>query len=162
VERDGFLAGEWMMQVLLMQNVPGIGNAGEVKKVSDGYARNFLLPRKLAVVATEGAVKQAEAIKQAMVRREAKTRGEAEELAKLIEQVTLTFHAKAGEGDRLFGSITTGDIVDALAREKGITIDKRKIELNSPLKELGTHKVAIKLHPEVSANVMVVVEKQVA
>jgi large subunit ribosomal protein L9 len=150
------------MQVLLMQNVPGIGNAGEVKKVSDGYARNFLLPRKLAVVATEGAVKQAEAIKQAMVRREAKTRGEAEELAKLIEQVTLTFHAKAGEGDRLFGSITTGDIVDALAREKGITIDKRKIELNSPLKELGTHKVAIKLHPEVSANVMVVVEKQVA
>jgi large subunit ribosomal protein L9 len=151
-----------MMQVLLMQNVPGIGNAGEVKKVSDGYARNFLLPRKLAVVATDGAVKQAEAIKQAVVRREAKTRGEAEELAKLIEQVTLTFHAKAGEGDRLFGSITSGDIVDALAREKGITIDKRKIELNSPLKELGTHKVAIKLHPEVSANVMVVVEKQVA
>ena len=150
------------MQVLLMQNVPGIGNAGEVKKVSDGYARNFLLPRKLAVVATDGAVKQAEAIKQAVVRREAKTRGEAEELAKLIEQVTLTFHAKAGEGDRLFGSITSGDIVDALAREKGITIDKRKIELNSPLKELGTHKVAIKLHPEVSANVMVVVEKQVA
>jgi large subunit ribosomal protein L9 len=151
-----------MMQVLLMQNVPGIGNAGEVKKVSDGYARNFLLPRKLAVVATDGAVKQAEAIKQAVVRREAKTRGEAEELAKLIEQVTLTFHAKAGEGDRLFGSITSGDIVDALAREKGITVDKRKIELNSPLKELGTHKVAIKLHPEVSANVMVVVEKQVA
>lgn len=148
------------MQVLLMQNVPGIGNAGEVKKVTDGYARNYLLPRKLAVIATGGAVKQADAIKQAVVRREAKTRGEAEELAKLIEKVTLTFRAKAGEGDRLFGSITSGDIVDALAREKGITVDKRKIELDSPLKELGNHQVAIKLHPEVTANVMVVVEKE--
>lgn len=150
------------MQVLLLQNVPSVGNAGEVKRVTDGYARNYLLPRKLAVVATDGAVKQAEAIKQAVVRREAKTREEAEELAKLIEKVTLTFRAKAGEGDRLFGSITSGDIVDALAREKGITVDKRKIELDSPLKELGTHQVAIKLHPEVSAKVMVVVEKQVA
>ena len=150
------------MQVLLMQNVPGIGNAGEVKKVTDGYARNYLLPRKLAVVATEGAVKQADAIKQAVVRREAKTRGEAEELAKLIEKVTLTFRAKAGEGDRLFGSITSGDIVDALAREKGITVDKRKVDLDSPLKELGNHQVAIKLHPEVSAKVMVVVEKEAA
>ncbi len=150
------------MQVLLMQNVPGVGNAGEVKKVSDGYARNYLLPRKLAVVATDGAIKQSEAIKQAVVRREAKTRTEAEELAKLIEQVTLTFHAKAGEGDRLFGSITSADIVDALAREKGITVDKRKVELPSPLKDLGTHQVAIKLHPEVVAKVMVAVEKEAA
>jgi large subunit ribosomal protein L9 len=150
------------MQVLLMQNVPGIGNAGEVKKVADGYARNFLLPRKLAVVATEGAIRQSDAIKQAVVRREAKTRAEAEELAQLIEKVTLTFQAKAGEGDRLFGSITSGDIVDALAREKGITVDKRKIELASPLKELGNHPVAIKLHPDVTARVMVVVERQTA
>ena len=147
------------MQVLLTQDVPGIGNAGEVKKVADGYARNYLLPRKLAVAATGGAVKQAEAIKQAVVRREAKTRAEAQELAKLIEQVTLTFRAKAGEGDRLFGSVTSTDIAEALAREKGITVDKRKIELDSPLKELGTHQVAIKLHPEVSAKVAVVVEK---
>jgi large subunit ribosomal protein L9 len=150
------------MQVLLMQNVAGIGNAGEVKKVADGYARNYLLPRKLAVVASQGAVKQAEAIKQAVLRREAKTRAEAQELAKIIEQVTLTFRAKAGEGDRLFGSITSADIVESLAREKGITVDKRKIDLNSPLKELGTHQVAIKLHPEVSAKVAVVVEKEEA
>ena len=150
------------MQVLLMQNVPGIGNAGEVKRVTDGYARNFLLPRKLAVVATEGAVKQSDAIKQAVVRQEAKTRAEAEELAKLIGKVTLTFQAKAGEGDRLFGSITSGDIVDALAREKGIMVDKRKIELDSPLKELGNHSVAIKLHPDVTASVMVVIERQAA
>jgi large subunit ribosomal protein L9 len=150
------------MQVLLMQNVPGIGNAGEVKKVADGYARNYLLPRKLAVVASQSAVKQAEAIKQAVLRREAKTRAEAQELAKIIEQVTLTFRAKAGEGDRLFGSITSADIVESLAREKGITVDKRKIDLDSPLKELGTHQVAIKLHPEVSAKVAVVVEKEEA
>jgi large subunit ribosomal protein L9 len=116
----------------------------------------------LAVVATDGAIKQSDAIKQAVVRREAKTRAEAEELAQLIEKVTLTFQAKAGEGDRLFGSITSGDIVDALAREKGITVDKRKLELVSPLKELGNHSVAIKLHPEVTANVMVVVERQTA
>lgn len=150
------------MQVLLMQNVPGIGNAGEVKKVADGYARNYLLPRKLAVVASQSAVQQAEAIKQAVLRREAKTRAEAQELAKIIEQVTLTFRAKAGEGDRLFGSITSADIVESLAREKGITVDKRKIDLDSPLKELGTHQVAIKLHPEVSAKVAVVVEKEEA
>jgi large subunit ribosomal protein L9 len=150
------------MQVLLMQNVPGIGNAGEVKKVADGYARNYLLPRKLAVAATSGAVKQAEAIQQAVVRREAKTRAEAQELAKLVEQVTLTFRAKAGEGDRLFGSITSADIAEALAREKGITVDKRKIDLGNPLKELGTHQVAVKLHPEVSANLAVVVEKEEA
>ncbi|HEX7594097.1 MAG TPA: 50S ribosomal protein L9 [Anaerolineae bacterium] len=150
------------MQVLFLQNVPGVGNAGEVKKVADGYARNYLLPHKLAVTATEGALKQADGIKQAVVRREAKTLAEAQELAKLIEKATLTFRAKAGEGDRLFGSITSGDIADALAREKGITVDKRKIELPSPLKELGSHQVAIKLHPEVTAKVPVVVEKEAA
>jgi large subunit ribosomal protein L9 len=150
------------MQVLLLQSVQGIGNAGEVKKVADGYARNFLLPHKLAVAASEGALKQSAAIKQAVLRREAKTKGEAQELAQLLEKVTLTFRAKAGEGDRLFGSITSGDIVDALAREKGITVDKRKIELASPLKELGVHQVAIKLHPEVSSTVAVVVEREAA
>ncbi|MCL4395350.1 MAG: 50S ribosomal protein L9 [Chloroflexi bacterium] len=150
------------MQVLLLQNVQGIGTAGEVKKVADGYARNFLLPRKLAVAASDGAVKQSAAIKQAVLRREAKTRGEAQELAQILEKVTLTFRAKAGEGERLFGSITSGDIVEALAREKGITVDKRKIELASPLKELGVHQVAIKLHPEVSTTVAVVVEKEAA
>ena len=147
------------MEVILMEDVDRVGHEGDILKVADGYARNYLFPRKLAVAATDGAVRQAQAIKQAVVRREAKTRAEAQELAKIIEQVTLTFHAKAGEGDRLFGSITSADIVEALAREKGITVDKRKIDLDSPLKELGTHQVAIKLHPEVSAKVAVVVEK---
>lgn len=148
------------MEVLLLQDVPGIGSAGQVKKVADGYARNYLLRRKLAVAATSGALKQAEGIKQAVARREAKTRAEAEELANLLGQTSLTFQAKAGEGDRLFGSITSADIAEALATEKHITIDKRKIELPTPIKELGTRQVAIKLHPEVTAHVVVVVGKE--
>ncbi len=148
------------MQVLLLQNVPGVGSAGQVKKVADGYARNYLLPHKLAMVADGGAVKQAESVKQAALRREAKTKGEAEELAKLLSQMTLTFRAKAGEGERLFGSITSGDIADALVRDKHVTIDKRKIELETPIKELGSRQISIKLHPEVIAQVTVVVEKE--
>lgn len=148
------------MQVLLLKNVTGVGKAGEVKKVNDGYARNYLLPNKLAVPASDGAVKQSEQIKEAAIRRDAKTLTEAKELGALIEKVTLTFYAKAGEGDRLFGSVTAGDIADALARDKGIIVDKRKIVLDSPLKDLGNHSVTIKLHPEVSAQVMVAIEKE--
>ncbi|MBI5649015.1 MAG: 50S ribosomal protein L9 [Chloroflexi bacterium] len=148
------------MQVLLLKNVPGVGSAGQVKKVNDGYARNFLLPRKLAVVASEGAVKQSDEIKQAAARREAKTLGEAQDLAKQLSQISLSFRVKAGEGDRLFGSVTSGDIADSLAREKGITIDKRKIELVNPIKELGERAVAIKVHPEVTAQINVLVERE--
>ena len=150
------------MEVLLLKDVPGIGSAGQMKKVNDGYARNYLFPQKLAIPATGGAAKQAEAIKAAAARREAKTLGEAQELAKQLAQITLTFRAKAGEGDRLFGSITSGDIADALARDKHITVDKRKIELELPLKELGERQIAIKLHPEVTALVTVVVEREPA
>lgn len=147
------------MQVLLLKNVPGVGNAGEVKKVADGYARNYLLPNKLAVSATEGAVKQAETIKEAVARREAKTLAAAQELAKILGQTTITFYAKAGEGDRLFGSITSADIAEKLA-EKHINVDKRKIELPSPIKALGERQVVIKVHPEVTAEVTVVVERE--
>ena len=150
------------MEVLLLKDVPSIGTAGQVKKVNDGYARNYLLPRKLAVLASEGAVKQAETIKAAAVRREAKTLADAQELARQLGQIMLTFRAKAGEGDRLFGSITSGDIADALARDKHIKVDRRKIELDAPLKELGERQVAIKLHPEVTAQVTVVVERETA
>ncbi len=150
------------MDVLLLRNVPGIGTAGQVKKVTDGYARNYLLPRKLAVAATGGAIKQAESIKEAAARRDAKTLAEAQTLADVLGQTTLTFRAKAGEGDRLFGSITAGDIAEQLANEKRITVDKRKIELDNPIKELGTRQVAIKLHPEVTAHVNVIVEREEA
>jgi large subunit ribosomal protein L9 len=150
------------MDVLLLRDVPGIGTAGQVRKVTDGYARNYLLPRKLAVAASGGAVKQAQTIKEAAARRDAKTLAEAQQLADLLRQTTLAFRAKAGEGERLFGSITAGDIAEALANDKHITIDKRKIELPTPIKELGSRQVSIKLHPEVTANVTVVVEKEEA
>lgn len=148
------------MQVLFLKDVPGLGSAGQVKKVADGYARNFLLPRELAVVASPGALKQAEAIKQSAARREANTLAQAQELASALAQTRLTFRAKAGEGDRLFGSITSGDIAKALAREKRVTVDKRKIDLPTPIKELGTRRVEIKLHPQITAAITVVVEKE--
>lgn len=148
------------MQVLLLKNVPGVGTAGQVKKVADGYARNYLLPHKLAVTATEGAVKQAESIKDAAARREAKTLAEAQSLAKQIDALTLKFKAKSGEGDRLFGSITSGDIYEQLVNTHHINIDKRKIELENPIKELGERKVAIKIHTDVTAHVTVMVERE--
>ena len=148
------------MEVLFLKDVAGVATAGQVKKVNDGYARNFLLPHKFAVVASQGAIKQADSIKQAAARREAKTLGEAQELAKQLGQVKLTFRAKAGEGDRLFGSITSADIADALAREKHIMSDKRKIEMENPIKELGERPVSIKIHPEVTGQVIVLVERE--
>ncbi|MCX7840359.1 MAG: 50S ribosomal protein L9 [Anaerolineae bacterium] len=148
------------MDVLLLKDVAGVGQAGQVKKVSDGYARNYLIPRGLATPATSGAVKQAEIVRAAAARREAKTLAEAQELARQLSETTLVFRAKAGAGDRLFGSITSGDIAEALARDKHITVDKRKIELDAPIKELGEQQVAIKLHPEVTARVTIVVERE--
>ncbi len=148
------------MQVLFLKDVPGVGSAGQVKKVADGYARNFLLPQGLAVVASPGALTQAEAIKQSAARREAKTLAQAQEIASTLAQTTLTFRAKAGAGDRLFGSITSGDIAQALVREKHVTVDKHKIALPTPIKGLGARQVEIKLHPQVTAAITVVVEKE--
>ena len=148
------------MQVLFLKDVSGVGSAGQVKRVADGYARNLLLPRQLAVVASPGALKQVETIKQAAARREAQTLAEAQEVASTLAQTCLTFRAKAGEGDRLFGSITSGDIAEALAREKRVTVDKRKIDLPNPIKELGMRQVEIRLHPDVTAQISVVVEKE--
>ncbi len=148
------------MEVLLIKDVPGIGKAGQTKKVSDGSARNYLLARQLAVVATPAALKQAEKLRQTSIKREAETREEARALAAVLDQVHLTFRVKAGENDRLFGAITAGDIAEALAREHQITIDKRKIELETPIKDLGEHRVPVKLHPEVSTAVSVSVERE--
>ncbi len=148
------------MEVLLIKDVPGIGKAGQKKKVADGYARNYLLARHLAVVATDAAMKQAEKLRQASVKREAETLEEAKRLAAILENIHLTFKVKAGENDRLFGAVTAGDIAEALDREHQITIDKRKIELEQPIKELGDHRVPLKLHPEVPAAVGVSVERE--
>ncbi len=148
------------MEVLLIKDVPGTGKAGQTKKVADGYARNYLLSRHLAVVATASALKQSERLRQASIKHEADSRDDASKLAEILEKTHLTFRVTAGETDRLFGAITTGDIAEALERDHQITIDKRKIELDAPLKELGDHRVPIKLHPEVTASITVFIERE--
>jgi large subunit ribosomal protein L9 len=148
------------MEVLLIKDVPGIGKAGQTKRVADGYARNFLLARRLAVVASQSALTQAERLRQTSVKREAETRDEAHNLAEMLDKARLLFRVKAGETDRLFGAITATDIAEALEREHQISIDKRKIELDTPIKDLGEHRVPVRLHADVIAQVSVSVERE--
>ena len=142
------------MEVLLIKDVPGIGKAGQKKKVADGYARNYLLARHLAVVATDAAMKQAEKLRQASVKREAETLEEAKRLAAILENIHLTFKVKAGENDRLFGAVTAGDIAEALEKQN-YHIERRKIHLDEPIKQLGEYTVPIRLHREVTAEITV-------
>jgi len=148
------------MKVLLTETVDNLGSAGEVKKVADGYARNFLIPKGLAVPATAGALKQAELRLQAEARRQQQEEVKGESLARTLSQVTLTFQAKAGETDKLYGSITNADIAEALERETGQAIDKRKVELEEPIRELGSYYVPIKLLPDLAPRVTVIVERE--
>jgi large subunit ribosomal protein L9 len=148
------------MQVLLLKDVPDLGRAGEVKRVSDGYARNFLLARGLAVIATPGTVKQSEHHRQAIVNRQTKELSEAQALAQALDGLTISFQAHAGETDRLYGSITNVMIAEALSAKIGREVDRRKIDLEEPLKELGTHTVTIRLGLKAEAKVIVVVERE--
>ena len=148
------------MQVLLMQDVDQLGHAGDVKKVAEGYARNYLIPRGLAVPATESAIKQAEQQRQAVGRRQIKVITEAQAFAQILDGVTLTFQARAGEADRLYGSITNAHIAEALTAKVGREVDKRKVDLEEPLKELGTHAVTVRLAPEAEAKIIVVIERE--
>ena len=148
------------MNVLLLQDVERLGQAGEVKRVADGYARNFLFPRELAVLATPGAIKQAEMQRQAEVRREAQALTEAQALAARLDGLIVNFQMRAGETDRLYGSITNVNIAEALAEQVGQEVDRRKIELDEPLKNLGTHAVTIRLAAEAEANVTVIIERE--
>ncbi len=147
------------MEVILREDIEKLGNRGEVVKVAPGYARNFLIPKKLAVAATDSNKKIVEQERQAHLRKEAKLQGEAQDLAKLMEGVTVTIAQKAGENDQLFGSVTSKDVADALAA-KNFTIDRRKIQLEEPIKQLGEFKVPVKLHKNVTAEVTVVVVKE--
>lgn len=142
------------MEVILKDDVPSLGHRGEVVTVKDGYARNYLFPRKLALPATPGNRKQVEQEKAAHARREAKEQSDAEALAAMLAQVALTIPAKAGESDQLFGSITAMDIAEALAL-KGYTIDKRRVVLEEPIKTIGEYDVSLRLHREVTASVKV-------
>jgi len=140
--------------------VDNLGSAGEVKKVADGYARNFLIPKGLAVPVTAGVLKQAELQRQAEVKRQEREKVKAELLARTLSQVTLTFQVKAGEKDKLYGSITNADIVEVLERETGQAIDKRKVELEEPIRELGSYYVPIKLLPDLAPRITVIVERE--
>lgn len=147
------------MEIILREDVEKLGARGQVVKVAAGYARNFLLPRRLAVAATDANRKIVEQERQAHLRKEAVLKTEAEELAKLLSSVTVTIARKAGENGQLFGSVTAGDIADALEAQK-FTVDRKKIHLEEPIRSLGDYKVALRLQREVTAevNVSVVAE----
>lgn len=145
-----------MIELILREDVPSLGKAGDLVRVKPGYARNFLLPRHLAFEATEGNKKRIAGEAKARAAREATERGEAEALAARLAALTLAFTAKAGEDGKLFGSVTASDIAEQL-EANGFTIDKRKVELEHPLKELGFHTVPVKLHHDVHAEVKVTV-----
>jgi large subunit ribosomal protein L9 len=147
------------MEVILKEDVQKLGARGDVVKVTDGYGRNYLLPRKLAIEATAGNKAVIEQMKAASVRRSAKEKSQAEALAKQFEGVSVSFQRRSGEHDQLFGSVTSSDIADALAK-KGLDVDRRKIQLHEPLKTLGEFTVPIKLHKDVTAHFKVVIEKE--
>lgn len=145
-----------MIEVILREDVKSLGRAGELVRVKPGYARNFLLPKGLAYEATEGNKKRVQAEARAREARRAQERAEAEATAARLAGVSVTLARKAGEGERLFGSITAQDLAEALAA-KGIVVDRRKIELEHPIKTLGTHRVSIRLLHDVQAAISVTV-----
>jgi large subunit ribosomal protein L9 len=148
------------MEVILKEDVADLGFRGEVVKVADGYARNYLLPRKLAMQATEANKVVIEQMKAAAARRSAAEKSVAEELAAKLAPVELSFTRKAGDGGHLFGSVTSSDVAAELAA-KGFEIDRRKLQLGDPIKALGEVKVAIRLHREVTAYVSVTVVAEI-
>jgi len=148
-----------MMEVILREDVEKLGARGDLVKVAPGYARNFLLPKRLAVAATESNKKIVEQERQAHLRREAKVAAEAGDLAQMLTGVAITISQKAGENDQLFGSVTSKDIAEALEKQ-GYTIERRKIALEEPIKSLGEFKVPIRLHREVTAEIAVNVVKE--
>jgi large subunit ribosomal protein L9 len=148
------------MKVLFLENVPNLGKAGDVKEVNDGYARNYLLPKKLALLADAHAQDVADAQRRKRAKEQAKTEAEMRELAKMLEGKELTFKSRSGEKGKLYGSITSTDIAAELEK-KGLTIDKRKIDLPEPIHQLGNYDVLVKLSGEIEAKLKVnVVEEE--
>ena len=147
------------MEVILREDVEKLGHRGQVVNVAPGYARNFLLPKRLAVAATESNKKIVEQERQAALRRDAKEVADAQDLAKMMSSVSVTIAQKAGENDQLFGSVTAKDIADLLERQ-GYNIDRRKVHLDEPIKTLGEHKVTVRLHKDVTVEIPVHVTKE--
>ena len=141
------------MKIILTQEVSNLGSPGDIVEVADGYGRNYLVPQKLGILATRGAEKQVATIRRAREVREVRDVGQARELAATLQALTVTLPARAGDGGRLFGSVTTADVVAAVAKAGGPKVDKRRVTLSSPIKSLGSHQVSVKVHPEVDATV---------
>lgn len=148
------------MKVYLKRDVPGLGKANEVKNVSDGYARNYLLPRGLAVAANKGNIKTAQSLVESQQARESRAREHAEKIAAQLQETPLRIKAKAGETGRLYGSITSSDIAKAIAGILGEKFDKRMIVLERHIRDIGTHTVDIKLKGGVRGHVKVIVETE--
>lgn len=147
------------MQIILQEDVEKLGTRGQLVDVAEGYARNYLLPRKLGLEANAGNMKRLEKMRAAFAKKEATEKEAASTLAGLLANASVELSRKAGESDQLFGSVTSGDIAEALAA-KGFTIDKRKIVLADPIKTVGEFDVPVKLHREVSATIKVTVRKE--
>ena len=147
------------MEVILREDVEKVGARGTVVKVADGYARNYLLPKRLAVAATESNKKIVDQEREAHLRREAKLQSEAEGLAQLLSSVVLTFKRRVGENDQLFGSVTAKDIADALEAQK-YHVERRRVLLEEPIHTLGEHTVNVRLHRDVTTPIKVVVEAE--
>jgi large subunit ribosomal protein L9 len=143
-----------MMRVILRADIAGLGKRGDICEVKDGYGRNYLLPRSLALVATDGAVNQAKAMRRARDLRDAADRESAQEIARVLVSRTITITAKSGAEGRLYGSVTTADIVEAIATQTTIELDKRQVH-GDAIKSLGTHTVNVKLHSDVQFPVSV-------
>lgn len=147
------------MHIILQEDIEKLGTRGQVVEVAEGYARNFILPRKLGLEATPGNMKRLEKMRAAFVKKEATEKGAAEEVAKLLAGVSLTLTRKAGENDQLFGSVTSADISEALAAQ-GHNVEKRKIVLDEPIKLVGEFEIPLRLHREVTATVKLAVKKE--
>jgi large subunit ribosomal protein L9 len=147
------------MQIILQEDVDKLGHRGQLVEVAEGYARNYLLPRKYAIEATPGNMKRLDKMRAAFAKKEAVEKDDAQKLAEMLASVTLEFARRTGEEDHLFGSVTSGDIAEAL-EAKGYKIDKKKVQLAEPIKALGDFEVPVKLHREVSTPVKVHVKKE--
>jgi len=149
------------MKIILQKPVDNLGNPGDVAEVADGYARNYLIPRGLAIKAEKGALRHAESLKRAHVSRLSKEKGEYEAIAsKLIGAGALRIQGRAGEEGRLFGSVTAADIAEALAEQAGVAVDRKDVQLVEPIRSLGTHEVRVKLFHDVEPVVTVEVTPQ--
>jgi large subunit ribosomal protein L9 len=141
------------VKLILTQDVPNLGAPGDVVEVKDGYGRNYLVPRGFAIRATKGAEKQVATIRRAREVREVRDLGHAQEIKAQLADLTVTLPARAGDGGRLFGSVTTADVVEAVSKAGGPKLDRRLVSLDAPIKAVGTHRATVKVHPEVEATV---------